>query len=108
MKTHLCFAILTLTLACGADGNNEEPVKEPSNDAVACGSSKLHALSHDACSAMDAKAAADPEAGSCDCILGYAWDGTKCTMLGDCFCEGEDCDKLTMDKSECEEAHSGC
>jgi len=72
-----------------------------------CGSSSLYAYEHDACEAMDAKAAPD-ENGDCFCMLGYAWDGDSCEMLANCQCVGEDCDKLTETQEACEQEHAAC
>jgi hypothetical protein len=41
-------------------------------------------------------------------MLGYAWNGTECVGLGDCACEGADCDKLTQSIEECEAEHVSC
>jgi hypothetical protein len=57
---------------------------------------------------MEAQAIPDPEHGSWFCFLGYAFDGSECVELTDCFCAGKDCDKLTRTKEECEERHAHC
>jgi hypothetical protein len=102
----LVLVALAFTMGCaqashGPDTTEGAPV-------IACGSAELQQQTHDSCGAMDAKAVGDPENGSCACLLGYAWNGTDCAMLTDCFCEGADCDKLTMDKAACEAAHASC
>lgn len=74
---------------------------------LACGSSQLFAYEHDACGAMDAKAAPD-EHGDCFCMLGFAWNGTACEPLANCRCVGEDCDKLSETQDQCEQAHAAC
>ncbi len=83
-----------------------EPVTTPPR--TKCGDIQSVLPAHDACTPMDAKAVGDAENGSCACVLGYAWNGTECTLLTDCFCEGADCNKLTMDHAECVAAHSSC
>ena len=74
---------------------------------LTCSDTKRFSTTHDACAPMAAKAV-DGEGGACACLLGYAWDGTQCTMLANCACEGADCDKLTLDKAACEAAHASC
>ena len=75
--------------------------------ALHCGSSELFSLTHDQCGAMDAESAPD-EAGSCNCMLGFKWNGSSCEALADCQCIGNDCDKLTQSIEECEQAHASC
>ncbi|MBI5537157.1 MAG: hypothetical protein HY898_30825 [Deltaproteobacteria bacterium] len=74
----------------------------------ACGSSKLFSSKHEACEAMDAKAAPDENGSGCYCMLGYAWNGTACEGLGNCRCVGTDCDKLTQTIEECQQKHGSC
>lgn len=57
---------------------------------------------------MDAVAVSDPENGPCDCMLGYSWNGSACEALTDCACQGEDCNKLSETKEDCEAAHETC
>ena len=76
-------------------------------DSFHCGSAELHAKSHDTCGAMDAAAVGENES-HCNCFLGYAWNGTACEMLGDCACEGNDCNKLTSTIEECQQKHATC
>jgi hypothetical protein len=68
-----------------------------------CGSEALYAHPHAECAAMDAEAI-DP----CFCMLGYAWDGSACVMLGGCECVGADCDKLFETVEACDAAHASC
>jgi hypothetical protein len=74
----------------------------------ACGSAKLYAAKHDACSAMDATAVPDDTGSSCFCFLGFAWNGSACEGLSDCACQGADCDKLAETVAQCEQAHAAC
>ncbi|MFU8806242.1 MAG: hypothetical protein ACNA8W_20690 [Bradymonadaceae bacterium] len=39
--------------------------------------------------------------GPCLMILGYAYDGNTCVMLGGCDCVGDDCDRVTVSEEEC-------
>lgn len=73
-----------------------------------CGNVERFAFEHDQCAAMDAEAVGDDNGQHCDCFLGYAWNGTECAGLGDCYCSGEDCDKLTESLEACEQAHAAC
>lgn len=91
-------ACLALHAACGS-------APQP---ALHCGSTELFSLEHQICGAMNAKAAPDENGMSCDCFLGFAWNGAECVGLGDCRCVGSDCDKLTQDKQACETLHTGC
>jgi hypothetical protein len=108
----LSFSLSLLVFPPGCSGAPESPPAQPAEPSeekiLACGSSALRMSSHGACEAMDAVAIPDPDYGSCACLLGYAWNGSACVMLGDCSCKGNDCDKLTMDKGECEAAHAQC
>jgi hypothetical protein len=78
-----------------------------SDAVITCGSYALTQKKHDVCSAMDAQAVGQNGA-HCLCMLGYAWDGKACTAIGDCACQGADCDKLTTTKEECESQHAAC
>lgn len=96
----------TLLLACQAvEPSGDPPSPEPP---VTCGTVAGSGRLRDSCDAMDARALPDPEAGPCDCSLGYAWDGVGCVHLADCFCEGQDCDELFQDREACESAHAEC
>jgi hypothetical protein len=114
MKTTLTLSILLFAMACGSsDGSADsdsadETPSETTTQKLACGSGALYAEVHPGCAAMDAAAVPDPELGSCFCFLGYAWDGTGCVSLSDCFCEGDDCDKLAQTEEECVAAHTSC
>jgi hypothetical protein len=46
--------------------------------------------------------------GDCDAIYGYYWDGTECTGLSGCSCEGADCDVLHDDVASCQRAFVEC
>lgn len=81
---------------------------DPPTKKLTCGSASLHENDHGRCDPMDARATHDDELGPCDCFLGYAWDGEQCAMLGDCACEGNDCDKLFTSQEECEAAQAAC
>ncbi len=74
---------------------------------MACGNMLLFSSSDDVCDAMDA-VAVGTEDGHCNCILGFAWNGSECMTLADCACEGSDCDKLTSSAEECQSQHSVC
>ncbi|MBN1609335.1 MAG: hypothetical protein JW940_22080 [Polyangiaceae bacterium] len=97
----LGFASLLLACHPGGDPSSEPPP-------VTCDSPAGAGGVHDSCSAMDARAVPDPEAGACDCSLGYAWDGHQCVHLADCYCKGSDCDRLFSDLDACESAHAEC
>jgi hypothetical protein len=84
------------------------PQPSVSTKRLACSDARLYSLAHDSCASMDAKGVPDPKIGTCKCVLGYAWNGTECIGVGNCACEGEDCDKLTQDKGACEAAHAQC
>ncbi|MGC4121334.1 MAG: hypothetical protein QM765_43510 [Myxococcales bacterium] len=75
---------------------------------IQCGSSALNAQSHDVCGAMDAQAAGDGSGAHCNCMLGYAWNGSDCVGLGDCACVGADCDKLETSRETCLAKHQSC
>lgn len=45
--------------------------------------------------------------GFCGTIVGIAWNGTDCTWLSGCSCEGRDCGRYTS-LEECEAAHAAC
>ncbi len=101
MKT-LLPALIVLTLAACS------PKTETVVEKLTCGSTGLFLKSHDACGAMDVKSVGDENGNHCKCFLGWAWTGSACEMLGDCACEGADCDKLTETKEACEAKHSTC
>ena len=73
-----------------------------------CGDDGRFANMHQVCAPMDAKAVGTDDGMHCNCALGFAWNGTSCDFLADCRCEGADCDKLTLDKEECEKLHKAC
>lgn len=106
MTKSLTLATLALVFAfgCAEDTQESESSTPP---VIACGSSELRQSTHDVCAPMDAEAV-DGEGGGCWCMLGYAWNGSECVMLANCACEGTDCSKLTLDKADCEAAHSSC
>jgi hypothetical protein len=114
MRKVLILSFIVLTLGCGgSDGSDESAPSDDSPSAtntqrLECGSSALYEALHPGCGAMDAVAAPDPELGSCFCFLGYAWDGSACVALNDCFCEGQDCDKLAETEEACLETHASC
>lgn len=85
----------------------EEADGEPSATRMECGSAALYESSHGLCEGMDAEAVGN-EGGDCLCLLGYAWDGTRCVALGNCACEGRDCDKLTETLEDCQSRHASC
>lgn len=100
---------LIAALAFGCSNSGEEsPVTGTGDQTLQCGSSALHAATHDSCDAMDAKASPDDSGSSCFCMLGFAWDGSGCVALGDCQCKGEDCDKLSASQEECLQKHAAC
>jgi len=68
-----------------------------------CGSAMLHELTHDVCDAMDAAGE-----GLCNCMLGFAWDGSECVGLAGCECVGNDCNQLSETAAECAAAHDTC
>lgn len=55
------------------------------------------------CPAMDAQGEGD-----CPAILGYAWNGQSCEVVGGCSCIGADCGSLYQTQSDCERGFSGC
>ena len=38
---------------------------------------------------------------TCDTVLGWAWDGSKCYPLTGCACYGTDCARLVVDELAC-------
>lgn len=99
---------LSLVLVPGCANDAGRPDSTDTQPVIACGSSELRLNTHDGCAPMDAAAVPDPDNGSCLCMLGYAWNGSQCTMLADCACQGTDCDKLMTDRDACEAAHASC
>jgi hypothetical protein len=113
MRNPFIFTLLLIPVACGSPNQEDaatdaEPATAADDSALACGNAALHTQTHDACTAMDAEAIPDPDLGSCFCMLGYAWDGSACVPLTDCFCQGEDCNKLTLSLEQCQAAHADC
>jgi hypothetical protein len=105
-QRHLLVLVCTALAACGGgDVSAPGPLPEGS---IGCGSEALYAAAHRSCEPMQAKAVPDPEHGSCFCFLGYAFNGSDCLALTDCYCAGEDCGKLTRTKEECEALHASC
>jgi hypothetical protein len=98
-------ALLAVAMLAGCDGADDKT--QPQTKPIGCGSAALHAATHDQCAPMDAKAVGEGDA-HCLCMLGYAWNGSECTMLGDCACQGADCDKLTGTLEQCQAQHAGC
>jgi hypothetical protein len=45
---------------------------------------------------------------SCQCIVGWAWDGTACRGVGGCACIGVDCANLYSTDTACAAAHASC
>jgi hypothetical protein len=68
---------------------------------VPCGSKFL--AKHGKCDPMDAKGD-----GQCDCMIGYAWNGTKCDAITGCECIGADCWDLFTDLDACKADHASC
>jgi len=61
------------------------------------------AYAHCLCHAMDAQGV-----GACKMILGYVWDGTQCTMISGCSCQGADCGKLFTSLQDCQQTQAHC
>ncbi len=74
---------------------------------LSCGDPLLYSVTDSLCAPMDAAGAPD-ENGDCLCMLGFAWNGSECTSIGNCKCVGADCNKLTETQEQCEAAHQAC
>ncbi len=107
MRKVFIYVLPVLLSACGSADDPEAKDDPPEQEVLSCASAALYASAHSGCEAMDAEEVPDPE-GSCDCFLGYAWNGSSCVSLADCGCEGADCDKLTRSREECVAAHAEC
>ena len=62
------------------------------------------------CGAMNA-AAVGPggfSSSACHNVLGWAWDGAKCTAIVGCSCQGSDCGNLLPVQSACRAAYAHC
>jgi hypothetical protein len=46
--------------------------------------------------------------GGCEVLLGWVWDGTQCSPLSGCSCQGPDCGALAQDPDTCNKLHDGC
>lgn len=46
--------------------------------------------------------------GSCEKLLGFAWDRTGCQPVVGCECEGDDCDRLFQSPAQCQAFYSLC
>jgi hypothetical protein len=55
------------------------------------------------CGPMDARGE-----GSCEMVLGTAWDGKTCVTLSGCSCQGNDCAKLFQSPADCTAAYKTC
>jgi hypothetical protein len=106
MKQHHLVLMCTVLVACGG-GDISRPARLPEGS-IGCGSDALFAADHNGREPMQAQAIPDPEAGSCFCFLGYAFNGLECVALNDCYCTGEDCGRLAPSREECEALHAGC
>jgi hypothetical protein len=105
-RSHLLVLVCVALAACGSgDVSVPGPLREGWID---CGSAALYAAAHHRCEPMQVEASPDPEYGSCLCFLGYAFNGSDCVALTDCYCAGEDCGRLTRTRDECEELHASC
>lgn len=80
----------------------------PHTPRITCGESNSAPKKHTTCAKMDAVAVPNAAGLACDCMLGVAWDGSNCVGLGNCACEGADCDKLTRDVAQCVADHAHC
>jgi hypothetical protein len=56
-----------------------------------------------ACGPMDARSNGD----ECFLILGFAWDGERCTDVN-CGCAGSECDAIYATRAACERAYAEC
>ncbi len=87
---------------CGCDGRDytNECVANMAGVDVA---SRWTCSGGGACDPMEARGV-----GACAAFFGYGWNGSTCTGISGCSCEGADCDALYSDLDECNRAFASC
>jgi hypothetical protein len=96
---------------CCADAGELCEVDECTDGGTGChdgeicatGTPNLCTLEAADCGAQDAHGV-----GLCEMFMGYAWNGLTCEGMSGCSCEGADCGKLALNKSDCDAAHAQC
>jgi hypothetical protein len=93
----------TMVGGCECAGTDCDSMSETYEECIANHEECIDEPPADPCEAMDAVGD-----GLCRAILGYAFDGRECVMLGGCDCLGGDCDDLFESEEACEAAYREC